>query len=239
MSCSKLRSVLAVPLVPVLVALSLASAPHPASAAAASAPMAQTCFNYTVQPGDWVWDIARRYGDSPYALIARNGLTAAGYIFPGQVLVVCSSVAPTPPASGGIGYVRVVSLSGVNIRAQPNLSGTIMGVASYGTVMSVLAGPQIDASGMRWYNVVPPWSTPGWAAMYTQTGAQLLAPYSPGGPGTPGGTCLPRPAWYQVVYGDTLFRIAQRYCTTVASIQQANGIPNPNVIYPGQWLSIP
>jgi LysM repeat protein len=237
MSCSKSRSLLAIPLF-IALALLLASAPHPASAAAASAPTAQTCFNYTVQPGDWVWNIARRFGDSPHALIARNGLTAAGYIVPGQVLVVCSSVAPTPPPSGGIGTMRVVSPSGVNVRAQPSLSGTIMGVASYGTVMSVLAGPQIDASGMRWYNVVPPWSTPGWSAQYTQTGVQLLAPYSPGGPGTPG-TCLARPAWYQVVYGDTLFRIAQRYCTTVASIQQANGIVNPNYIYPGQWLSIP
>jgi LysM repeat protein len=38
--------------------------------------------------------------------------------------------------------------------------------------------------------------------------------------------------------GDTLFRIALRYNTTVTAIMQANGLTNPNVIYVGQRLSI-
>ncbi len=215
----------------------LAADVRPAHAAPARAPVAQAgCFNYTVQPGDWVWQIARTYGDSPYALIARNGLSPAGYIYPGQVLVVCSSGSGTGGGTGsGYGSVRVVSAGGVNIRAQPNLYAAIYGVAPYGSIMQVLQGPQVDAYGMRWYNVVPPWTTPGWAAEYSQNGTQLLAPYASGGPGT----CQARPTWYQVQYGDTLYRIAQRYCTTVASIQQANGITNANYIVAGQWLWIP
>ncbi|GAB4510570.1 MAG: hypothetical protein OHK0046_07660 [Anaerolineae bacterium] len=39
--------------------------------------------------------------------------------------------------------------------------------------------------------------------------------------------------------GETLFRIATQYGTTVAALQQANGIPDPTVIFAGQEIVIP
>ncbi len=44
---------------------------------------------------------------------------------------------------------------------------------------------------------------------------------------------------YVVQRGDTLYSIAQKCGTTVAAIQQANGIPSPEYIFPGQQLQIP
>lgn len=44
---------------------------------------------------------------------------------------------------------------------------------------------------------------------------------------------------YTVVSGDTLSGIAAKYGVTVDAIVTANGIQNPNLIYPGQRLSIP
>jgi LysM repeat protein len=44
---------------------------------------------------------------------------------------------------------------------------------------------------------------------------------------------------YVVQRGDTLYSIAQRCGTTVQAIQQANGIPSPEYIFPGQQLRIP
>ncbi|MDL2225687.1 LysM peptidoglycan-binding domain-containing protein [Eubacteriales bacterium OttesenSCG-928-M02] len=44
---------------------------------------------------------------------------------------------------------------------------------------------------------------------------------------------------YTVVKGDTLWDIAQQYGTTVNALVAANGIANPNLIYPGQVLTIP
>ncbi len=44
---------------------------------------------------------------------------------------------------------------------------------------------------------------------------------------------------YTVQPGDTLFRIAARYNTTVAALAQLNGIVNPNVIRVGQRLIVP
>ena len=44
---------------------------------------------------------------------------------------------------------------------------------------------------------------------------------------------------YTVQPGDTLWRIAMRYHTTVAELAALNHIQNPNLIYPGQVLDIP
>lgn len=44
---------------------------------------------------------------------------------------------------------------------------------------------------------------------------------------------------YTVSRGDTLSSIADRHGSSVADIARANGISNPNLIYPGQRLTIP
>lgn len=45
---------------------------------------------HTVRQGEWVWQIARNYGVSPYDILAANGLTiqTANTIFPGKVLCI-------------------------------------------------------------------------------------------------------------------------------------------------------
>ncbi len=45
---------------------------------------------HTVKSGEWVWQIAREYGVSPYDILAANGLTiqSANTIYPGKVLCI-------------------------------------------------------------------------------------------------------------------------------------------------------
>jgi murein DD-endopeptidase MepM/ murein hydrolase activator NlpD len=45
--------------------------------------------------------------------------------------------------------------------------------------------------------------------------------------------------FHVVERGETLFRIAERYGTTVAALAHANGLADPTRIYVGQWLRIP
>lgn len=44
--------------------------------------------------------------------------------------------------------------------------------------------------------------------------------------------------YYVARPGDTLWTIAQRYNTTVKQLSDLNGLNNPNVIYPGQIITI-
>jgi LysM repeat protein len=45
---------------------------------------------HTVKSGEWIWQIARNYGVSPYDILAANGLTirTANTIYPGMVLCI-------------------------------------------------------------------------------------------------------------------------------------------------------
>lgn len=62
-------------------------------------------------------------------------------------------------------------------------------------------------------------------------GAASAAPAATaGGPG-----CA---SFYRVQRGDTLYRIAVRFHTTVAALARLNGIPNTNQIYAGQSLCV-
>lgn len=65
--------------------------------------------------------------------------------------------------------------------------------------------------------------------------ALVVPAASAGGTCTTGGGCR---AYYRVRVGDTLTKIAYRYGTTVAALQQCNGIWNPDRIYAGQTLCI-
>ncbi len=74
----------------------------------------------------------------------------------------------------------------------------------------------------------PPTATPKIVAAQTKTPEPTLTPAP-----------TPTPLIYVVKPNDTLLSIAIEYGTTVAAIQQANGIINPALLQPGQELIIP
>jgi LysM repeat protein len=73
-------------------------------------------------------------------------------------------------------------------------------------------------------------------ANYIYAGQRLTLPAG----GSPGASQPAASAsTYTVQRGDTLAAIAARYGTTAWRLSQANGLANPNLIYPGQRLRIP
>ena len=74
-------------------------------------------------------------------------------------------------------------------------------------------------------------------ATYPQPPTFTPAPTLPGG-GT-GGPTAPGTGSYTVQAGDTMFDIARRFNTTVATLAQINNIVNPSLIFPGQVLRVP
>lgn len=71
--------------------------------------------------------------------------------------------------------------------------------------------------------------------------------YAGGSPSSSGTSSQPKPVEqpskseiiYTVVSGDTLSGIASKYGTTYQMLAEYNGISNPNIIYPGQQITIP
>lgn len=72
--------------------------------------------------------------------------------------------------------------------------------------------------------------------MLAQLGLDAALPTpTPSAPECPVGATIT----HVVSRGENLFRISLRYQTSVAAILQANGLTNPNLIYPNQRLTIP
>jgi LysM repeat protein len=69
---------------------------------------------YTVQPGDWLFMIAEKFGVDPQAIVDLNGLTSDSQIVPGLVLKIPPSTGQAPTAAagttvaGGGGRIHVV-----------------------------------------------------------------------------------------------------------------------------------
>lgn len=62
---------------------------------------------YTVQRGDWIYAIARRFGVTVPALLAANPGINPNFVFPGQVLSIPGSGGTTPPPPGPAGSYTV------------------------------------------------------------------------------------------------------------------------------------
>jgi LysM repeat protein len=69
--------------------------------------------------------------------------------------------------------------------------------------------------------------------------AYLQSAYPLGNLAVAEGTQSPTPRTHVVRRGDNLFRLAQRYATTVEALAAANRLGHPWTIYVGQTLVIP
>jgi LysM repeat protein len=152
---------------------------------------------YTVQWGDTVYSIARKYGTTVEAIAQANSLSANYLIKVGQTLTI-----PGQPVSTNV-YV-----------VQPG--DTLYSIAvRFGVSWQTLASVN---------TILNP--------ALLQVGQRLVIPS--------GATAPPAGAKTHVVKeGETLYRIALMYSTTVQAIALTNNLPNTNIIYPGQVLTIP
>ncbi|MGC8880468.1 MAG: LysM peptidoglycan-binding domain-containing protein [Anaerolineae bacterium] len=112
----------------------------------------------------------------------------------------------------------------------PAPAGTIYTVRWGDTLFSIAAQFGVTVEAIK--------SANGLSSDIIQVGQQLVIPGasvpSAPAPAPGGGTTT-----HIVQPGETLFRIALRYNSTVEAIVQANGISNPWFIYPGQQLTVP
>lgn len=170
---------------------------------------AQSGSAYTVQPGDTLFSISRRYGVPVTTLASANGLGWNSWIYIGQTIVIPGTSAPSPaPAPPATGSVYVVQAG-----------DTLIGIAMrYGVSASQLAG----ANGLAW-------------SSWVYAGQRLVIPGN--SPNTPAPAPVTGDSTYTVAAGNTLFSIARQYGTTVDSLRRVNGLAS-NTIYVGQQLKL-
>ncbi|MCD6291361.1 MAG: LysM peptidoglycan-binding domain-containing protein [Anaerolineae bacterium] len=187
--------------------------PGPASTPVPTASQQEEMANYTVGQGETLFSIAQKLGLDVDELKRLNNLPSDN-VTPGQVIKVPASAlkyAPTSTPAPGRSVIHVVR-RGEYLKLIAD---------KYGVSPEAI----IRANHLRNPNVIYP-------------GQKLIIPAPNSTPTAPGGATAPRKV-HIVQRGETLQSIALKYGVTVSELAAANGITNPNVIYPGQKLVIP
>ncbi|HQE92957.1 MAG TPA: LysM peptidoglycan-binding domain-containing protein [Anaerolineae bacterium] len=170
---------------------------------------------YTVQPGDTLYSISRRYGVNVEKLASANGLTLNSWLYAGQQLFIPDAAtvpAPAPTTSN----VYIVQAG-----------DTLMTIAvRHGFSVSQLAA----ANNLTWNS----WVYAG--QRLTIPGAAAETP--PAAPSPAETPATASAGSYVVQGGDNLYRIALRHGITLAALKAANGLYS-DIVYVGQRLTIP
>lgn len=177
--------------------------------------------HYTVQRGDTVSHIAARTGVSVATIAAANSLANPSYIRVGQVLTIPTKGVAAPAAAA----TAAPATTSYTVASGDSLSRI---AARYGTTVAALA----SANGIKNPSLI----RIGQVLTVPANGAAAPAPAAVAATATVTTTTTTS---YTVARGDTLSGIATRYGTTVAAIQQANGIKNASLIRIGQVLAVP
>lgn len=173
-------------------------------------------FTYTVVAGDSLGAIAQRFGVSVETLVQLNGITDPNTLMLGQQLKIPGAA---PTTTGGTAPATTGQTTTYTVVAGDTLAAI---ARRYGTTIDEL---------VRLNNIANP--------NVLSLGQQLIVPVADGTTPATGGTSTGQGQTYVVQKGDTLLSIARRFGVTVAQLQAANNIANPDRIYPGQVLVIP
>jgi len=231
--------------------------PTPVPSASPTPQIISSPITYTVQPGDTLYRLSKRYGTTVQAIMQANGMMT--YLLrAGSLIWIPASDTPPPgpivhivqPGETLYSIARQYNTTVWAIMAANRLTshtiwayralfvptvmqpGPVIHIVMPGETLYTIAlrhGTSVSlimlANGLTTYDIyvyqrliIPP---EGW------TGGM---PW-PGGPLWPGRTYVVQP-------GDTLFSIARRFNTTVAAIQDANGLTGSTILA-GTTLRIP
>ncbi|MDZ4669583.1 MAG: LysM peptidoglycan-binding domain-containing protein [Phototrophicales bacterium] len=180
---------------------------------------------HVVQRGENLYRIALRYGLTIEQIATANGIINTSSIVVGQRLIIPSAnFSPTPTQTpqthivrAGESLSRIAQLYGLTADMLANTNGITNPNSLYvGQVLQII-GSDIPVSATATSEIVLD------AGLIT-----LLSPNQ-----------TENRVIHTVQRGDTLYRIAQRYGTTLAAIQQSNGLADGAIIFAGQQLTIP
>ncbi len=168
-------------------------------------------FNYTIRAGDTFFRLAQRFGTTVAAIQAANPGVDPNNLQIGQVICIPTGPAPGPgPVRCPNGFLYTIQSGDTFFRLAQRFGTTVAAIQA--------ANPGVDPNNL-------------------QIGQVICIPTGPA-PG-PGPVQCPNGFLYTIQSGDTFFRLAQRFGTTVEAIQAANPGVDPNNLQIGQVICIP
>ncbi len=223
--------------------------------------VSMTSMGYDVQPGDTLAQIAADHGTTTAELAAANDITDPDLIVIGQTLTIPGpdsadhTVAPgeTLGQIAALYGTTVADLIAANELSNPNLLGVgqLISIPGEPTVASEaepsIIGAHIVAAGDTLASIAIRYGTTVEAIVQANgitdpsqifVGTRLTiadgVATSSAGSSEPTGTSV-----HTVAAGETLAVIASRFGTTVQSLVATNSLENPDVIRPGEQLTVP
>ena len=170
--------------------------------------------NYTIQAGDTLYSISRRFGISLSTLLANNGLSASSLIRPGQTISVSGS-------------------SSSNVQSQAVSDTSTSGSGNYtvkagDTLYRIAYNHGISLTKLLSLNGLSANSTirPGQHLVVSGSSSTVKTSYASRGAST-----------HTVQSGEGLWRIARNYGLTLEELKALNGLSS-NVIRVGQVLKV-
>lgn len=153
------------------------------------------------------------------------------------VVATALSAAPAAAAETGVGGLPAEAAAPTGTTPDLTASARIVPASTTPASCVVQPGDTVSSIASR-YGLAPAdvlaWNDLGWRSVIYPGQTLVLT-------GAASAASTPAPAAsteYTIVAGDTLFAIAQRHGTTVASLLAANGLAADSIIYPGQRLSL-
>jgi len=171
-----------------------------------------------------------KYGDA-YWDDTRLVVTASG-TSPTTTPVPQPTATP-PPASTPVPAAPTSTPAPAPTQPAPPSGGTVHTVVRGDTLYSIARRYGVSLQAIVTANGIVNPNLISVGQRLTIPGGSAPAPTPAPAPPSSGGTV------HTVRAGETLTRIALRYGVSIWSIVSANGIANPNLIYPGQRLTIP
>ena len=163
---------------------------------------------YTVESGDTLSNIAKKYGTTVQELVKINNISNPNLIYPGQSLRILTNSTSHGEETRQTGSITYTVQRGNTLSQIAN---------SYGVSVSHI----VEINDIKNPNLI----YPGEKLRITESKGTNLNP-------------VLQNNYYEVQRGDTLGAIARKYGVTVKYLVNLNGIRNPNLIYPGQLLKV-
>ncbi|HEX3032331.1 MAG TPA: LysM peptidoglycan-binding domain-containing protein [Bacillota bacterium] len=231
--------------------------PEPTTTTPLPTTLPPNTFVYIVQPGDTLYKLAQQFNTTVNVLVALNGITNPNVLSVGQPLLIpVPATTTTPEPTTTTPEPTTTTPEPTTTTPEPTTTTPMPTTTPEPTTTTPM--PTTTLPPNTFVYIVRPGDTLYKIAKRFNTtvstlvalngitnpdvlsiGQPLIVPIPPTSTAMPTTSLPPNTFIYIVKPGDSLYKIAHEFGTTVDMLVMLNGISNPNVLAIGQMLLVP